>query len=283
MAEPAAQMRVTVGDVRITYLPDGQSRFIATAMFPKSSPEAWEAHREWLDEESRIVSTIGGFLVETPGNKVVVDTGFGPSQFEFPGFGPIGGGWFLESLANTGVSADDIDTVIYTHLHVDHTGWTSREAAEGRRLTFPNARHVVRGAEWDFWGGKDDPAGPGVEGFQQPLENRLDLADDGDTVVPGITLVATPGHTPGHSCLVISSGNERAIILGDITHCPVQLEESEWACVFDVDQDLGRQSRERMWEELEKGSTTAAASHFANVVFGRLMSAEGRRQWVFDL
>jgi hypothetical protein len=79
--------------------------------------------------------------------------------------------------------------------------------------------------------------------------------------------------------VVISSGTERAIILGDVVHCPVQLEEEEWACVFDVDPDLARSTRDNLLAELEGSDTVMAGGHFSDFTFGRVMRAEGRRMW----
>jgi hypothetical protein len=79
--------------------------------------------------------------------------------------------------------------------------------------------------------------------------------------------------------VVISSGTERAIILGDVVHCQVQLEEEEWACVFDVDPGLARSTRDNLLAELEGSDTVMAGGHFSDFTFGRVMRAEGRRMW----
>lgn len=275
MPEPAPQSTISVGDIRITYLPDGQAAFAASALMPDVPAETWEAHKQLLDDEGRLITTIGGFLVETPQHKVVVDTGFGPAQVDFPGFGPIGGGKLLDSLSLTGAAPGDVDVVIYTHMHLDHTGWTSRDG----ELTFANARHVVMSDEWEHWHGSTEGTGPDLESVQKPLEGRIDLTKDGDGVVPGITMMATPGHTPGHASLVVSSGGSRAIILGDTIHCPLQIEEPEWGVVFDADPALARRTREKMLAELEDQGTVGGASHLSEFVFGRIMQGQGKRQW----
>ena len=279
MAGPARQSEITVGDIRIAYLPDGHARIAPTAFFPASTPEGWKPHGKWLDEEGRLVATIGGFLIRTGGRNVLVDVGFGAKEVEFPGYGPFVGGRLLESLKQAGLEPADIDTIVYTHLHLDHVGWTSRAAGETRALTFPNARHLMMAAEWQHWHGTDQPVGPSPREVQQPLENRVEWLSDGQTVAPGVNVLASPGHTPGHVSVVVSSGAQRAIILGDVVHCPVQLDEADWSCVFDVDPKLARRTRERMWAELEDPSTVGAGGHFSDFVFGRLMLAEGKRQW----
>jgi glyoxylase-like metal-dependent hydrolase (beta-lactamase superfamily II) len=284
MAQPASKKEITVGDIRIIYLPDGHGRIDKFAMFPGTTDEGWRLHPEWLDARGRVVASIGSFLIQTAGRNVLVDAGYGEHEVDFPGFGPFVGGRFPENLAQTGVRPQDIDTVVYTHLHLDHVGWTSRVVNGTRELTFPRARHLLMSSEWNYWTGPEPgefhgALGPSLEEVRQPLESRTEFIGDGQAIAAGVNVLATPGHTPGHLSLVVSSGAERAIILGDVMHCPVQFDEADWSVVFDVDPDLARRTRERLMRELEDPSTVSADGHFADVVFGRVISAQGRRQW----
>lgn len=281
MVAAAPLQSIIVGDIRITYLPDGETRLNPTAFFPASSEEGWKLHPEWLDEEERLVASIGGLLVESGERKVLVDTGLGPRHLDFPGFGPFDGGQLLESLEKTGVYPVQIDIVVFTHLHLDHINATVRPEDDTWVLAFPNARFLIREPEWDHWAGKNDPAGMYTE-TEESLRDRVDLFDSDQTVAPGVSLLSTPGHTPGHNSVVISSGTERAIILGDVVHCPVQLEEEEWACVFDVDGALARSTRDKLLAELEDSGTVVAGGHFSDFTFGRIMRAEGKRSWLIE-
>ena len=168
--------------------------------------------------------------------------------------------------------------MIYTHLHLDHVNASVRRDDDAWRLAFPNARFLVRSSEWSHWTGKNDPAGL-YEETEAAITDRVDLYDSDQTVAPGVSIMSTPGHTPGHNSVVISSGTERAIILGDVVHCPVQLEEEEWGCVFDVDPALARSTRDKPLAELEGSNTVMAGGHFSDFTFGRVMRAEGRRMW----
>jgi glyoxylase-like metal-dependent hydrolase (beta-lactamase superfamily II) len=274
-ATPAPLTSIQVGDINVTYLPDGEGRFIPAALMPASTEEGWELHREWLDDQRRIVTTFGGFLIETGDRKVVVDLGFGSNTVEFPGFGTLSGGHYLDSLKQTGVSPAEVDTVVFTHMHIDHTGWT----AMGGGLTFGNARHIAAAAEWEHWQQPDESgAGPQPDTVAA-LTSHLESSSDGDTIAPGVTIMSTPGHTPGHQSLVLSSGTDRAVIVGDVLHCPAQIPEQEWAVVFDVDPALARRTRDRLMAELEGSGTTVAASHFPEAVFGRILPGEGKRRW----
>lgn len=167
--------------------------------------------------------------------------------------------------------------MVYSHLHLDHVGWT----AQGGALTFPNARHLAGVGEWDFWHGEVDPlfasVGPDPEAVLAPLANRIEAATDGETIAPGVNVMATPGHTPGHTSIVVSSGTDRAIILGDIFHCPLQIDASQMAIIFETDPTLGRQTRERITRELEDPETVAANNHYSNSVFGRVLPGTGKR------
>lgn len=268
-----------VGDIKIHFLADGGSVTEPTVAFPASLPEAWELHPEHLDDEGKYVASIGGFLIETGERTIAVDTGMGPTRLDIPGMGFFEGGNYLNSLAATGISRNQVTDVVYTHLHFDHVGWTTQQSDDDWQLTFPNARHLTTDAEWSFWHGSSDPFGPDQEAVQRPLEDRLEMTKGGVSIAPGVDVVASPGHTPGHISLVVSQGDERGIILGDVLHCPVQMTEAEWSIAADVDPELARRSREEMYRELEQPGTFAGINHFADAVFGRLILAEGKRTW----
>jgi glyoxylase-like metal-dependent hydrolase (beta-lactamase superfamily II) len=272
---------IMVGDIRITYVPDGETHLNPTAFFPASTEEAWKRHSEWLDGNGQLLASLGGMLVETGDHKLLVDTGFGPRHVEFPGFGPFDGGRLLDSLAELKVEPTDIETVVFTHLHLDHVNAAVRREGEGWEIAFPNARFLIRDSEWQQWAGKNDPAGMYTE-TEESLGDRVEFFDSDRSVAPGVSVLSTPGHTPGHNSVVISSGAARAIILGDVVHCPVQLDEEEWGCVFDVDSALARSTRDRLLAELEGSDTLVAGGHFADFTFGRIMQGEGRRNWVIE-
>jgi glyoxylase-like metal-dependent hydrolase (beta-lactamase superfamily II) len=281
MPATAPIQSLTIGDIRLTYLPDGETRLAPTAFFPASTEEGWKLHPEWLDEEGRLLASIGGFLVQSGDRTVLVDGGFGPRHVEFPGFGPFDGGRLLDSLAETGVGPEQIDAVVYTHLHLDHCNASVRRDGDDWSLAFPNARFLIREAEWNQWAGKNDPAAI-YEETEAAIRDRVDLYDADRTVAPGVSVMSTPGHTPGHNSIVVSSGSERAIIMGDVIHCPVQLDEEEWGCVFDVDPALARATRDKLLAELEGSDTLMAAGHFSDFSFGRVMRGEGRRLFTVE-
>lgn len=279
MPQPAAFSSITVGDIKVSFLPDGGGIVVPTAIYPASSEAGWQKHTDLLDEEGKFVTSIGGFLIEVGDQKLIVDLGIGPVYLDFPGFGPFFGGKYLESFQKTGLTREEVTDVVFTHMHLDHVGWTSLEVDGKRELTFPAARHRVTATEWETWHGGDNPVGPHPEFVQKPLEGRLHMISEGDTLAPGVTVLSTPGHTPGHISLLLTSGDERAYLLADIIHGAMQFEEPAWSVAFDTDPAMARRTREGLYAELIKPNTISIANHFSNSVFGRVVKEGDGYRW----
>jgi len=270
---------VKVGDIEITALHDGRWQLPPTAMYNNTDAD-WLPHRQFLDEDGTLPCELGGFLVRTGERLVLVDTGAGPS--EDPKFGRL-----LASLAAAGFAPADITDVVLTHLHFDHVGWTS----DGERAVFANATYRCDERDWGFFVGPDAyDEGPhlallgGLPASERlgPVQTRMETWASDVAIAPGVDLRAAPGHTPGSTVVVISSGTERAILLGDAVHCPVELLEEEWEFMADVDPALARRTREALAREIEGTGIPVAAAHFPEMRFGRLLPGSGQRSWVFD-
>jgi glyoxylase-like metal-dependent hydrolase (beta-lactamase superfamily II) len=293
-ASPAPFCQLAVGDIDVTFVPDGYIYSEAIPSFPGSTPEMWSANAHLLDDAGLVVMSLGALLIRTADQLVMVDLGWGPSSMEFSRpdgstVGGIGGGRLLDNLAALGVRPANVDAVLFSHLHSDHTGWivdpatsTDRGDEPGSPL-FPNATNYLSQAEWDFWStrGPDDPGPRPTPEQLAVLGSRLAMVEDGEAPFPGINVMATPGHTPGHLSFVISSGNERAVVLGDAVHCPIEIQQPELTFVTDVDPALAQRTRAHIEQELLNPGTVAAAPHFADLVFGRLMPGQGRASWQF--
>ena len=272
MAAVSAPFRsINIGEIKITYLPDGQADF-GYSVFPGTPGECWARHVEQTSD-GRWVCSIGGFLIESGREKVLVDLGFGDTQLEIPDFVTARSGQLLNSLARTGAAPGDIDTVVYTHMHADHTGWT----AVGDHLTFPNARYVAGPGEVAYWSAHADAAfSPAA---QLAFTDHFEESKDGEILAPGVQVMQMPGHTPGHQSVVVSSGHDRAIILGDTIHCSSQLEEPDMTFMFDVDPARAREWRDQLLAQLEDTPTMVGACHFSGSAFGRVVTGHGRRYW----
>ncbi len=260
-----------LGDLQVDPVLDGVGRFRPTAAFRGSTEEQWEQHRDLLDDDGLLGFAMGGFLVRSGDRTVLVDLGVGPRSLL-----GIEGGSFLRSLAGLGVSPSEVTDVVFTHLHLDHVGWASD--GEGRAV-FPAATYRAAAADWDHFMVDH----PGAEAdILRPVAGRFEMWEGGGPVLPGIDALEAPGHTPGSTVIVLGSGRDRAMLLGDVVHCPVELVEDEWEAMFDVDPELARRTRTKLNRELEGSDIPVAAAHFDGLAFGRLLRGQGRRRWIFD-
>ncbi|QBD74935.1 MBL fold metallo-hydrolase [Ktedonosporobacter rubrisoli] len=277
MATAVKEQQLTIGDVRITYLSDGYALVHPAPLYPMSTPADWQSYKRLLDASGQLVCSLGAYVIQTAHSTVLVDPGVGPKNNVFP-LGAQYGGKLLANLALADIDPASVDIVFYTHIHSDHVGWIGQKTQDGQTMVFPNARQLVRDIEWRRF---DDPnvSRARVEEALELLQDHIELVEDSQCIAPGITVMATPGHTPGHSSLVVQAGNERVLILGDVVHSIVQIDHPEWACTLDLDPEMAIQTRERMFRELARSATIAGTSHFADSVFGRLVQRDGKRRW----
>jgi glyoxylase-like metal-dependent hydrolase (beta-lactamase superfamily II) len=203
----------------------------------------------------------------------------------------MSGGQLLDSLAELHVSPGEITDMIFTHLHFDHIGWASRAG----QAVFPNATYRCDERDWEYFVApppelKQDPeednplaalTGPGSgKPVLEPIANRLEPWRESTTLMPGVDVRLAGGHTPGSGVIVISSGTARAVLLGDVAHCPIELLDDEWAGLGDVDPVMAKRTRVALMRELEGEDVPITASHFPGLQFGRVVPAQGKRQWV---
>jgi glyoxylase-like metal-dependent hydrolase (beta-lactamase superfamily II) len=282
----APQQTIAIGTTKITYLPDGKFFIPPSILYPDVPAHEWEAYAHAIGSDGRIISNVGAHLIQTDTQTILVDTGFGPqvlnseeSKFQFH----LSGGALLESLKRVGISPADIDIVFYTHLHIDHVGWTGHSVDGTHTLTFPNARYFVSRAEWQKF---DNPTVSrlGVEIALSLLAPRIEFIDDGQELVPGVHVQATPGHTPGHSMLVITAQDERLLLLGDSFHNVIGIEHPAWIDALDEDPKQAAQTRQRLLQEIAQPNTRASGIHFVPSAFGRLVTeTNGKQVWLADM
>ena len=262
-----------IGDLDVIVLSDGNVSFRASQYFPASTPEQWEKHGRWLAHDGTLTFPYSCFLVRSGGTTVLIDTGVGPVVT-----GIFKGGELLADMARAGVAPHDIDAVFLTHLHIDHCGTAAVEQDGVMRPAFPNATYHWTSDEQAFWAAQPDNRFTRRDIFDA-VAPHWQARDAGQAVAPGISVIAMPGHTPGHAGIVLSSGDERAFILGDAISCPAQLEEPEWSGLGDVDAKLARATQEAWAREVEGSGALVGAAHFPGLTFGRVLRGEGRRYW----
>lgn len=258
-----------VGEITVDPVIDGTFPLEPTAIFSGTGEEEWAPHRDLLDPDGKLRFTTGGFLVRSRDRVALVDLGVGPAP---AGAADYAGGRFMHDLDRIGVAPEEVTDVILTHLHYDHVGWAAPEGAP----TFPGATYRCHQADWDHFVVRN----PGVEsGLIAGAVDRFETWSQDGPILPGLDARSAPGHTPGSTVMVLSSGTDRALLLGDVAHCAVELVDDEWDGIFDVDPELAKRTRIALAREIEGEQLPVAAAHFPDLQFGRLLPGQGRRLW----
>jgi glyoxylase-like metal-dependent hydrolase (beta-lactamase superfamily II) len=263
---------ITVGRVNITALTDIEGAFFQLdQIFPGVMQDQWEPylHRypwAFADRET-LRGRVGSYVLRSPEGTVLVDTGVGPQAMG-------ASGKLLVELENAGVHPEDVDTVFLTHLHGDHLGWSVKP--DGKPV-FPEARYVTQASEWEI-------SAPYLGRAVAALDDLgvLELLDGEESVGEELTAIPTPGHSPGHSSLLVSSGGEQALVAGDAIVHPAQATEPTWNVHFDMDKEQAARTREMLLAWLEADGITIAAGHIPGSGFGSIVREEGepgRRYW----
>jgi glyoxylase-like metal-dependent hydrolase (beta-lactamase superfamily II) len=262
-----------IGELELHPVSDGtfvaRPRYFGDHLAPDARPELFDRHRTaWLP--------IGCFLVRTRDRVVLIDAGLGPEMQELAHGMHLLGGQLLTGLRSLGVDRGDITDVVCSHLHADHVGWLFDLDADP---VFEHATIWYGAGDWThFVTGSATMAAHIRAGFRSAAHApRIRPVDQDTTIAPGITAIPAPGHTPGHLCVVISSGQDRALLLGDAVTCPIQLDEPTWHSMSDVDPSLADRTRERLWRELDDERTIGAGAHFPELRFGRVLPGTARR------
>ena len=267
-----------VGNAELIALQDAWTTVSPESHFPSVPPDAWNKYRDGLDEDGNLIHNFGCWLIRSKGNTILVDTGLGNRGDHRPVVSPPSLPSVMEAA---GVKAVDVDIVVFTHLHFDHTGWNTTGDGDAVRPVFPNARHVVQRTELEFWTGDRErpPHGSAYDVVLAPIENAglLDVVEEDYALTSEVVTVPTPGHTPGHVSLAIVSGGEHAYILGDVAHKPVQLTETDWCPIQDFQPALATRSRRALFDRIERENALIAAGHFPFPGMGYARREDGVR------
>jgi glyoxylase-like metal-dependent hydrolase (beta-lactamase superfamily II) len=273
--------RVAIGSTTVLSLSDIAIRaFDIANIFPDVPLDTWQtSYPDEVTAENKLQTNMGCFLIRSQGLTILVDSGIGPGPIGFLGGA---GGQLLEDMKNAGISANEIDIAVFTHLHGDHVGWNTYSDNGTLRPTFSKARYLIPKGDYEYF------SSPGVierSGHMDtavfPIRDLglMDLVEGGHNVTSEVTLVATPGHTPGHVSVAIASGGEQGFILGDVLTTPAQIENPQWSPTLDVDPDRARETRGKILDRLEKDKSLVGAGHFLAPSFGHILRANGKRYW----
>jgi glyoxylase-like metal-dependent hydrolase (beta-lactamase superfamily II) len=264
-------MQWKVGKVQITKIVElettGNTRFI----LPLASNE--EIRKlPWLiphfaTEEGRLKMSIHSLVVETSSRRIVVDTGLGNDKED-----RIAPSWnhrktpFLDSMTAAGFPPDSIDTVLCTHLHVDHVGWNTKLAGGKWVPTFANARYVFGKIEYEHW--RDHSTAPDKAAVfhdsVKPIADagKADLVASDARLCDEITLIPTPGHSPGHMSIHIQSAGEEGLLTGDVAHHPCQMAHLDWSSTADSDSAQSAVTRRELFSRFADTPTLVIGGHF---------------------
>jgi glyoxylase-like metal-dependent hydrolase (beta-lactamase superfamily II) len=245
--EKAAFFRISVGDVELTVVSDGSFSLPLGFVLPKT-PAADIAGLLGSEAASGAIQpAINVVVVRSAGSTVLVDCGGGTNFLD-------GMGKLPENLEDAGIAPDSIGSVLFTHAHPDHLWGVWDEFEGGSR--FAGASHIVSAIEWDYWTDKSTiektpeqmrGMAAGNARILKGLEKTIRRVRPGDTVAPGLTLVDTAGHTPGHLSVLVESGGRKLLIGGDaLGHPRISFERPDWVWGADQDAEMAIATRRRI-------------------------------------
>ena len=285
-----------VGDVTITRIVEMETVGGTRFLLPQATYDAVR-EIEWLqphfaNEVGKLKMSIHALVVETPTRRLIVDTCIGNDRKrDVPQWSDLQT-TFLEDLATAGFPPDSFDTVLCTHLHVDHVGWNTRWVGARWVPTFANARYLFARKEWEHWAaeaGAREAAGQGGGAPDDVLGDSVrpildaglaELVDTDHRLTDEVGLEPTPGHTPGHVSVRIESAGQRAVITGDLMHHPIQCAEPDRLGNFDHDAEQARATRRYFLACCARDRTLVFGTHFAPPTAGHVVAADGA--WRFD-
>ena len=276
-ADLPLSLATDIGSIRIHIIEAGLQWLDGGAMFGVVPKSLWE-RRIPADDRNRIPLALRCLLIKAPNALVLVDTGIGGKEsgkfIDLHGVDNAGEPTRLEDgIRDAGFEPEDIDIVLNTHLHFDHAGGnTFLDPGGALKPAFPQARHMVQKAEFDFARGGNERvrASYRSKNFEPLAEAGLGDFVEGDAeITEGVNVVRTPGHTPHHQSVLVTSGGDSACYLADV--CPTSAHMPlPWIMGYDVEPLVTLESKRSLWTQAREGEWLLVFEHDASVPWGRL-------------
>lgn len=267
-----------IGDVTITRIVEMEITGFTEFLLPDATPEA-VLEIPWLqphfaNDKGLLKISFHALVVETPDRRIIVDTCVGNDKERAMSSWTNLQTEFLKDLAGEGYERNTIDTVLCTHLHIDHVGWNTMLVDGVWKPTFPNARYLFAQDEYDHTMAVDDKDVVQImsDSVTPVFEAGLvDLVETDHKISEHISFVPTLGHTPGHVSILIESKGERGLITGDFVHNPCQMARPHWGSTFDTGPQEAVETRKRVLGELAGTKTLVIGTHFAAPTAGHIV------------
>ncbi|MCF6273997.1 MAG: MBL fold metallo-hydrolase [Rhodobacteraceae bacterium] len=267
-----SHFRFTLGEARLTVVSDGYFTGPLATVGVNADPEEVQAFmRTHFRSDTEVFNHTNHIIIELGAAKVLVDVGSGTR------FAPTTGR-LMENLETAGFAQEDITHVVLTHAHPDHV-WGIRDDFD--ELVFPDAEYLIGSTEYDWWmkPGLIDEVPETLQQFVVGAVNSLsaeglqiNMAQDGHTVAPGITMIDTPGHTHGHMALHIESEGEQLLIVGDaIRRAFLNFARPDWYGAVDMDPEKTVSTRKRLLDMAATDGISMLGYHFPFPGVGNVM------------
>jgi glyoxylase-like metal-dependent hydrolase (beta-lactamase superfamily II) len=279
-------MLCKVGNVEVWRILEIHEPFLTPEeLYPTAGPEVAAIMESRVpgclcSQAGRLILPIQSFLLKTPSHLILVDSCVGNDKSvpRTPNWHKRSDNRFESSLKAAGVSFDDIDYVLCTHLHTDHVGWNT-QLVDGRWVpTFPKARYPMPAADEEFQ--RSVKGDLYLESVLPVVEaGQVELVRDEHMLGDHVQLMPTPGHTPGHVSVLIKCGEREAVITGDAIHSTVQCWHPDWYFKYDANAEMAVESRIKLLQHAVETGCTVLGSHFALPSIGKVESEGQAFRW----
>jgi len=248
---------------------------------PSLTPELLQENRGWLEpagldpHTGHVIFCFQSYVVKTPHHTVLVDSCIGndKSHGHRPAWHRKTDQTWMTALETAGVTVDQVDFVMCTHLHGDHVGWNTR-LENGRWVpTFPNARYLFSNKEYQYWDGvhRKTPLSAMAESVLPIIDaNKAMLVTSDHQLDDHVRLLPTPGHTPDHFAVSVGKKGDAAVFTGDLIHSPLQARYPELFTRADVDAEYAIRTRRSFLERYCDTETLFCTMHFPSPSAGHL-------------